>query len=383
MKTALVGAVLLVLGLAAWAFGILDGAEVLALTDRIWPVLLFVVAITVVAELADQAGVFQSIAGHAARLARGRTVVLWLFVVLMAVVSTAFLSLDTTAVLLTPIVVVLARRIGVSPLPFALTTVWLANTASLFLPVSNLTNLLAEHRLGGVGPLGFLALSFWPALVGVVVPVVVLAIVYRRPLSGRFTVDAAAPASDRLLFVTSAVVLVLLLPLLVSGLPVWLPASAAALLLIAVTAWRNPRVLRFDLVPWQLVVLASGLFLSMAALHNVGLGAFLEQVAGTGNSPADLLRLSASAGVGANLVDNLPAYLALEPAATSPDRLIALLIGVNLGPLVTPWASLATLLWHQRLTAMDVRISWTRYALLGLIVAPITVVGATLALAFL
>jgi arsenical pump membrane protein len=87
--------------------------------------------------------------------------------------------------------------------------------------------------------------------------------------------------------------------------------------------------------------------------------------------------------VGANLVDNLPAYLALEPAATSPDRLIALLIGVNLGPLVTPWASLATLLWHQRLTAMDVRISWTRYALLGLIVAPLTVVGATLALAFL
>lgn len=85
--------------------------------------------------------------------------------------------------------------------------------------------------------------------------------------------------------------------------------------------------------------------------------------------------------VGANAIDNLPAYLALEPAAGSPVRLAALLIGVNAGPLITPWASLATLLWHQRLSAFDVRIRWRRYVLLGLLVAPVTVVVATLALA--
>jgi Na+/H+ antiporter NhaD/arsenite permease-like protein len=84
--------------------------------------------------------------------------------------------------------------------------------------------------------------------------------------------------------------------------------------------------------------------------------------------------------LGANAVDNLPAYLALEPAATSPERMVALLIGVNAGPLITPWASLATLLWHQRLTRMDVQISWGRYAALGLLAAPLTVVAATLAL---
>jgi Na+/H+ antiporter NhaD/arsenite permease-like protein len=54
---------------------------------------------------------------------------------------------------------------------------------------------------------------------------------------------------------------------------------------------------------------------------------------------------------------------------------------VNVGPLITPWASLATLLWHGRLTALDVRISWGRYALLGLIAAPVTVVVATIGLA--
>ena len=66
--------------------------------------------------------------------------------------------------------------------------------------------------------------------------------------------------------------------------------------------------------------------------------------------------------------------------ADSPLRLLALLIGMNAGPLITPWASLATLLWHSRLVSLGVELSWTRYALLGLVVAPLVVVGAVLTL---
>jgi Na+/H+ antiporter NhaD/arsenite permease-like protein len=91
--------------------------------------------------------------------------------------------------------------------------------------------------------------------------------------------------------------------------------------------------------------------------------------------------MAGSGLVGANAVDNLPAYLALEPAAGSPSRLAALLVGVNAGPLITPWASLATLLWHQRLRALGVELRWGRYMLLGLVAAPLTVGLATLALA--
>ena len=93
----------------------------------------------------------------------------------------------------------------------------------------------------------------------------------------------------------------------------------------------------------------------------------LAELAGSGESPAALLRLSLSGMLGANAVDNLPAYLALEPVAgASPARLAALLIGVNAGPLITPWASLATLLWHSRLKALGVELRWTRYLVLGL-----------------
>jgi arsenical pump membrane protein len=381
MRTALIGAVLLVLGAVAVLTGLLPLAEVGVLWDRVWPILLFVIAVTVVTELAAEAGVFTVLAQQTARWGRGRAWLLWVLVALVATLSTIFLSLDTTAVLLTPVVIVLARHVGLSPLPFALTTVWQANTASLLLPVSNLTNLLAQHTMGNPSPLEFAALTAAPAAVAIVVPAVAVFLVFRKPLSQRYTPEARDPIDDDVLFWCSAAVVIALLPALVSGLPVWLPAVAAAIVLVVLFAVRRPSVLRFGMLPWQLIVLASGLFLFIEALHSIGLGAALATASGSGESPLALLRLAGIGMLGANAIDNLPAYLALEPVADTPVRLVALLIGVNAGPLITPWASLATLLWHQRLSSLDVEISWRRYMLLGLIVAPVTVGLATLALA--
>lgn len=380
MRTALIGCVLLLLGAVALVTGILPVTDALALAERVWPVLLFVVAITIVTELAAQAGLFRFIAERTAGWGRGRAWLLWLLVVVLATVSTVFLSLDTTAVLLTPVVIVLARHVGLNPFPFALTTVWLANTASLLLPVSNLTNLLALHRLGGISPLGFAALTWLPALVCVLVPTVIIFVVCRRSLLIRYVPDAATRVVDRPLFACSAVVVALLLPALVSGVAVWIPACSAAVLLLGAFAVRRPAALSATLVPWPLLLLASGLFLVMESAHALGLGTLVQAAAGTGTGPLDLMRLAGVGAAGANAIDNLPAYLALEPATGSPVRLVALLIGVNAGPLITPWASLATLLWHDRLTNMGVGISWRRYLLLGLVAAPLTVVLAALAL---
>lgn len=380
VRSATVGAALLLLGTVTVITGVLPLAEVGEVADRVWPVLLFVVMITVVTELASEAGLFTSVASRLARWGLDRAWVLWLLVVVLATTSTVFLSLDTTAVLLTPVVVLLSRQVGLPPLPFALTTVWLANTGSLLLPVSNLTNLLAEGRLDLGSPVGFARLMLGPAVAAVVVPTVVLFVVFRRDLMRRYEPREVAHPDDRVLLGASATIVVLLLPALVSGLEVWVPATVAAVLLAAVFAVRRPSVLRVRLVPWELVVLASGLFLVIEAGHALGLSGALASVAGTGDSTGALLQLSGVGALGANVVNNLPAYLALEPVAGSPVRLAALLVGVNAGALVTPWASLATLLWHSRLESLDVTISWTRYALLGLLVVPPTLVAATVLL---
>lgn len=138
LKSYLLPGGMLLAGAAALLSGLLPWPAFQELAGRTVPVLAFVVAMSLVTELVDDAGLFRVVTERLAALGRGRVFLLWLLVVGLATVSTVFLSLDTTAVLVTPVVVLLAVHAGIPPLPFALTTIWLANTASLLLPVSNL-----------------------------------------------------------------------------------------------------------------------------------------------------------------------------------------------------------------------------------------------------
>ena len=190
-----------------------------------------------------------------------------------------------------PVVVAVARTHRLDPLPFAFTTVWLANTASLVLPVSNLTNLLAVDRLG-IHPLTFARVLGLPALIAVVVTILLLWVVHRRSLQGTYAPAPPPEISDRVQLLVAAVVVVILLPLLVSGVPPWIPAAGAAVVLLAVFVWRSPRTIRLALVPWQLVVFASGLFLAVAALAAAGSGVVLQVVAGSGDDLPSLWQLS-------------------------------------------------------------------------------------------
>jgi Na+/H+ antiporter NhaD/arsenite permease-like protein len=405
MRLAITGVVLLLAGASAVAAGVLPLSDVGALVGRAAPILMFVLSMTVVSELASEAGIFRWVARRLRHWGRGRSVVLWLLLALLAMLCTVFLSLDTTAVLLTPVVVSVARQAGLPALPFALTTVWLANTASLLLPISNLSNLLAQDTLGGISPVGFAALMWAPALAAAAVPLLFIAIVFRAGLRKRYdripvtrirpaAGEPAGPArpgtdgrgtdgrgTDRLLLGGAAVVLAVLLPALVSGVPVWIPSTAAAAVLAALFAVRRRRALTVSLVPWPLLLFASGLFLVMEAARQLGAPTLMGALAGHGTGAAALLQLAAAGALGSNLLNNLPAYLLAEPLAGTPQRLAALLVGTNAGPLITPWASLATLLWHERLRRMNVLISWRGYALFGLVVAPLTVLAAVGALA--
>ena len=106
------------------------------------------------------------------------------------------------------------------------------------------------------------------------------------------------------------------------------------------------------------------------------------RVAGDGpDSLALLMRTAATGAVASNLVNNLPAYLALEPvASSSPDRLLALLLGTNLGPLITLWGSLVTLLWRDRCRSGGLTVSAARFAVAGVVGVPALLVTSTLAL---
>ena len=374
---------LAVAGAAVVLTGALPAPAAVALLARTWEVLAFLVAVTALAGLAGSAGVFEVAAGWAARRGRGRTWRLWLLVVALATGSTAVLSLDTTAVLLTPVVLAVARRTGAPTELLALTTVWLANTASLWLPVSNLTNLLAAEELPG-GVLAVAQLTWAPALAATLTTVGVLALLFHRDLRSDYDLPPPVAVDDPVLLRAATAVVGVVLPALALGLPPWAVATGGAVVLAALTALRRPQHLHRGLVPLPLAAGVAGLFLVVAALGEHGLTALLAGLAGApGAGTGEHLRLAATAALAANAVDNLPAYLALQPVldGAPPTAVVAVLVGVDVGPVVTPWASLATLLWAVRCREAGVRVDWWRFARRGALLAPLAVTASVLALA--
>jgi arsenical pump membrane protein len=108
----------------------------------------------------------------------------------------------------------------------------------------------------------------------------------------------------------------------------------------------------------------------------------LADILPDGSSLLSLLGIAALAAVLANVVNNLPAVLALVPIAAvgGPGPLLAVLIGVNLGPNLTYAGSLATLLWRRVLQAHDAEPSVAEFTRLGSVTVPVTLVGSVVAL---
>lgn len=348
-----------VLAPSAVFLAVAEPEALLALALRLAPVLLFVAGMSVTVNLASAAGAFEAVAHGLERWTRSPWS-LWSGIVASAAVSTIFLSLDTTAIMITPMAVALARRNGLKVVPVAFAVVWIANLGSLLLPVSNLTNLLAAGPAHIAPETAYIRMAAAPATVALLVAVAASWLAYvlaaDEPAPSPRTEDEAA--SSPALRVALAVLAVIPPALLV--LPYWLVSTVAAAVLYA-AAGKNHR--RDKLVPWFSIVLAATFSCASAAAIAAGIE-FGE---------LDPVPLAAAGAVAANAVNNLPAYFLLEPSAQTPQQIMALLIGVNCGPVVTPWASLATLLWHDQLQRAGVAVAWKDVAVRGACLTPFAV----------
>lgn len=218
------GGLTLVLGIVSFgqAWGILRETE-----DAI----LLLIGMMALSAVAEKAGFFDWAASLTARAGRGRTFLLYGFVFLVGTLVTTTLSLDATAIVLTPIVYGMVVRLRLSPLPFMFACVYTANTASLFLPVSNLTNLLAYGKFD-LGFARFGLVMLLPGVFAVLTNFLVFAWLFRNDLRGSYkdTGDAFSPES-RGFFGTAAVgiagVLMAFFVAPIFGVPIGLVALAA------------------------------------------------------------------------------------------------------------------------------------------------------------
>jgi arsenical pump membrane protein len=352
------------------ATGLMPTSDASAIWHRIWPILLFLAAVLVLAELTAEAGLFTVIATRLARVGRGNFAALFGLCVAFAALTTIFLNLDTTAVLLTPVMLALAVSLGVPALPLAMTTVWLANTASLLLPVSNLTNLLAANRVA-LAPVAFAGRMWLAQAASIAATMLFLWLFYwRRPRRGgllRYTPPPRFAAPDPVLLRVAAVAVVFFIAAILGGVALQVAAAIAMAVLLAAFCVRRPRSLRWSLIPWRLPVFVTGLFLVVETISLHLLNPVLSSLIGSGGGAAGTFR-AAGVGVGlSNLVNNLPAYLSGEAviAHANHTQLLGLLIGTNVGPIITPWASLATLLCYERCRASGVAVPLKKFMLTG------------------
>ncbi|NKZ05133.1 arsenic transporter [Actinomadura latina] len=364
-------------GLVFVATGLLPAGTARASIGRIAPLLLFLFSVIILAELTKEAGVFDAIAQRMARAGRGNYAALFLLCVAFASLTTIFLNLDTTAVLLTPVMLALAARARIATLPLAMTTVWLANTASLLLPVSNLTNLLAADRVA-LQTRAFAARMWLPQVAVLAVTMALLwAFYWRRGMRGEDAYDppGPAPVRDRVLFSATGIACLMFIGAILAGVhtgvQLGIAATAAAAVAAAAFAVRDRSVLRPVLIPWQLLVFVTGLFLVVPTLERFGLDDVMRAFVGHDGDAAGAFRAAFSGAGLSNVLNNLPAYVAGESAvpASNKDQLLSLLIGTNVGPVITPWGSLATLLWFEWCRRWDVRVPIRKFVVTGTVLA--------------
>jgi arsenical pump membrane protein len=352
---------------------------------RMGPVIGFLAAVLVLARLCDDWGLFHASGTWMARLAGPHPQRLLAAVFGIASLITAILSLDATVVLLTPVVFATATRLGVRAKPHVYACTHLSNSGSLVLPVSNLTNLLA-FAATGLTFTRFTALMALPWVVAVGAEYGVFRRFFAADLNAADEISPPPERPEVPVYAIAVVALTLAGFVITSAVgvsPAW--AALAGVILLAVPALLRRRttaraIVRAAAPSFLLFVLA--LAIVVRAVVDNGLGTVLQHVVPRGESLPALLAIAALAALVANLINNLPATLVLLPlaAVSGPGAVLALLLGVNIGPNLTYTGSLATMLWRRTMREHDTRVDLKEFTALGLLAVPITLVVAVVAL---
>lgn len=367
------------------------GAAIQAIDEGL-NVYLFLTGMMILSELARREEVFDWLADLALRRARGSPWKLFLLVYAVGVGVTAFLSNDATAVVLTPAVLVVARRAGARPLPYLLACALIANAASFVLPISNPANLVVYGRK-------LPALASWlstfalPSIASIGTTLIALSWVCRKDFGYELSPPAGEPRqlspSGRTATYGLLLAVVALLAASALGWSLGLPTCLVAILAMSAVGFRDRAVFFHVLkaVSWSVLPLVAGLFVIVEALNRARLHEMAEHALQLAQGMAAVPgRLLTAFGVGlvCNAMNNLPVGLAtgtaLQRDGFSAVIRHSVLLGVDLGPNLSVTGSLATVLWLIALRREKVSVSGWEFMKVGLVVMPITLLCSVLAL---
>lgn len=392
--TAVIGAIVALL------LGAVTFSDVLVVTGIVWDATLAFIGIIILSMVLDEIGFFEWCAIHMARLSHGNGHLMFVYSLLLGSFVSALFANDGAALILTPILLAKMRLLELKPktiLAFLLAGGFISDSASLPFVFSNLTNIVTANYFS-IGFAEYIGVMALPYVVSTLISIIVLWIVLRKdiPLHVEISLlkNPDSVLKNKTLFRFSWLFLAILLGGYFIGDAYHLPVSVFALggglmfLLIAsfMKTVNAPQIIKT--APWQVVWFSIGLYIVVYGLKNAGLTDYLASILTLLNQQGDTIAIVGTGFIAAILsavMNNMPTVMIMDIALHDiPNSALAYanIIGCNLGPKMTPFGSLATLLWLHVLSQKGVKIGFGQYSVFGLLVTPPVLLVVLLSLAW-
>ena len=380
--TAVIGAIVALL------LGVVSFNDVLVVTNIVWDATLAFIGIIILSMVLDEIGFFEWCAIKMAKLSNGNGHLMFVYALILGSFVSALFANDGAALILTPILLAKMRILKLDAktiLAFLLAGGFISDSASLPFVFSNLTNIVTANYFH-IGFLEYLSNMIIPYTVSTIVSIIVLWLILRNDIPKTVDVSLLKNPDDVLksktLFKFSWIFLALLLAGYFIGDNYHLPVSVFALgggliFLIIASVSKNANAKEIiKTAPWQVVWFSIGLYIVVYGLKNAGLTDYLTIILKDLASRGDAIAIIGTGFISAFLsaiMNNMPTIMVMDIALQDiPNQALAYanIIGCNLGPKMTPFGSLATLLWLHLLSQKGVKIGFWQYSKFGLIVTP-------------
>ena len=369
-------------------FGVVSFSDVIEVTSIVWDATLAFIGIILLSMILDEIGFFEWLAIKISKLSHGNGHIMFVNIMLLGAIVSAIFANDGAALILTPIILAKLRYLHIDKkaiFAFLIAGGFIGDSASNPLIISNLTNIVTAKYFN-LGFLEYLKVMFIPNLISIIASIAILWIFFRKSIPKDINTDLLPPAKsvikNKKMFIFSWYFIAILLIGYTIGdiyhLPISLFALGGALVFLAIaTKYKATKpIMTLKSVPWHIVWFSIGLYVVVFGLKNVG---FTDEIAKwilwlkSKGEFASIVGTGFISGILSAIMNNLPTVMIMDIAIDKTHDIYlayANIIGANLGPKMTPIGSLATLLWLHVLEKKGVKISWSQYMRVGVIITP-------------